>query len=102
MPWDPLRREGQRDQGCLETKLVWLQLQFSTQDGWQFSRKGESQQICQGNVTGLWQGMCETGSDLFLPRASSFVALFAFVVFFEGRIPHLGMLNVNKHISGAS
>ena len=90
------------DQGCLETKLVWLQLQFPVHSGRQFCTKEESQQMAPETVTGLWQGMCETGSDLFLPRASSFVALFAFVVFFEGRIAHLGMLNVNKHISGAS
>ena len=88
VPWDPLRREGQRDQGCLETTSVWLQLQFSVQAGRQFFKKGESQQMGQETVTGLWQGMCETGSDLFLPRASSFVALLAFVVFFEGCIPH--------------
>ena len=88
VPWDPLRREGQRDQGCLETKLVWLQLQFPVQAGRLFFKKGESQHMGPETVTGLWQGMCETGSDLFLPRASSFVALFAFIVFFEGRIPY--------------
>ena len=33
------------------------------------------QKRIHGLVAGLGREMCETGSDLFLPRASSFVAL---------------------------